>query len=80
MTKDLKYIKLEYNDCDKEYIDDLSNDLEITSEKIVNFFNLDNYGEKINIKLFDNLNNFRRNRRMVMWFMYIYWYICFIIR
>ena len=59
MTKELKYMNIEYNDCDKEYIDDLSNDLEITSEKIVNFFNLDNYGEKINIKLFDNLNNFR---------------------
>ena len=59
MTKELKYMNIEYNDCDKEYIDGLSNDLEITSEKIVNFFNLDNYGEKINIKLFDNLNNFR---------------------
>lgn len=59
MTKDLKYIKLEYNDCDLDYINNLFVDLDLHCEEIVDTFKLDNFGEKANVKIFDELDKFR---------------------
>lgn len=59
MIKNLKYINIEYTDNDLEYIDYICDEIEKKTEDIVNFFELNEFGEKVNIKLFDDIDNFR---------------------
>ena len=51
MIKELKYINLEYNECDKNYIDELIDYINLSSEKITNFFSIDSFNPKVDIKL-----------------------------
>lgn len=59
MIKNLKYMDIEYTNKDLDYIDYLCEIVEKNSEEIVNFFELEKYGEKTHVKLFDNLDDFR---------------------
>lgn len=72
--KKSKYFELEYTAKDEEYIDELFGYVERESRDIVLFFNLENFGEKVRAKLFDNLNCFRnacsefwRDRKVPLW-------------
>ena len=60
MIKHLKYMDIEYTDSDLEYIDFISKIIDENSEKIVNFFELDNYDEKTYVKLFSSLEEFKK--------------------
>lgn len=58
MIKELKYINLEYNECDKNYIDELIDYINLSSEEITNFFSIDSFNPKVEIKLYDNIDKF----------------------
>lgn len=58
MIKELKYINLEYNECDKNYIDELIDYINLSSEKITNFFSIDSFNPKVEIKLYDDIDRF----------------------
>ena len=58
MRKELKYINLEYNECDKNYIDELIDYINLSSEEITNFFSIDSFNPKVEIKLYDNIDRF----------------------
>ncbi len=58
MIKELKYINLEYNECDKNYIDELIDYINLNSEEITNFFSIDSFNPKVEIKLYDNIDKF----------------------
>ena len=59
MIKKLKYLDIDYTEKDLEYIDEICNVIDEKSEDIVNFFELKEFNEKVNVKLFSNLENFR---------------------
>ena len=50
---------INYSEKDNEYIDELCEFLEKESEAIVSFFKLYEFGDKIDVTLFDDLNKFR---------------------
>lgn len=58
MIKELKYINLEYNECDKNYIDKLIDYINLSSEEITNFFSIDSFNPKVEIKLYDDIDKF----------------------
>lgn len=58
MIKELKYIKLEYNECDTNYIDELIDYINLNSEEITNFFNINSFDSKVEIKLYDDIDKF----------------------
>ena len=58
--KKSKYFELEYTEKDEEYIDELFEYVEDESKYIVSFFDIDNFDNIVYIKLFDNLNTFRK--------------------
>lgn len=58
--KDLTYITIEYSDKDLDYIDDLCAYIEWSSDEIVTFLNIQTFGEKVHVKLWDNLESFRK--------------------
>lgn len=58
MIKELKYINLEYNECDKNYIDELIDYINLSSEEITNFFSIDSFNPKVDIKLYDDIDKF----------------------
>ncbi len=58
MIKELKYIKLEYNDCDTNYIEELIDYINLSSEEITNFFSIDSFNPKVEIKLYDDIDKF----------------------
>ena len=60
MIKNLKYIDIEYTNADLEYIDYISKIIDERCENIVNFFELDKYEDKTYVKLFDDLDEFRK--------------------
>jgi len=61
MEKCNEYIVLEYTEHDNSYIDDLLSYINNYSKDVVNFFGNINFQEKIKIKLFDNLYEFRNS-------------------
>lgn len=61
MIKELKYIALEYTNKDIEYIEELTNYLEKETERVVEFFNIKNFENKVKIKLYDNIDTFRED-------------------
>lgn len=61
MKKELKYIILEYSEDDSIYIDDLCDYIDRNSDEIIDFFEIKNFGEKVNVKLWDNVEEFRKN-------------------
>lgn len=67
MVKELKYIILEYNDKDLEYIDKIFKEIDSKSQEIIDFFEIDKFGNKVNIKIFSDVNEFRRFHKKVFW-------------
>lgn len=63
--RELKYIVIEYSDKDLLYINDLCKYIEQSCEEIISFFDIKEFGKKVNIKLWDNLENFRRYYKKV---------------
>lgn len=59
MEIELKYIILKYTEKDIEYIDLLKSEIEKRCQEIVDFFNIKDFGEKIEVKLFGTLEEFR---------------------
>lgn len=60
MKRELKYIILEYSKDDLQYIDDLCYYIDNNSDEIVSFFDITNFVERVNVKLWDDLDEFRK--------------------
>ena len=58
MIKVLKYMVIEYTNEDLTYIDSFVDELNRVSEEIVNFLNIKDFGDKVNVVLNDKLENF----------------------
>lgn len=56
MKKETRYFIINYSSSDTNYIDEICNYLKIEIEKIVKFLGVKEFGEKININLFDDVN------------------------
>ena len=56
----LKYIMIEYSDKDLSYIDELCEYIEQSCDEIISFLDINKFEEKVNVKLWDNLENFRK--------------------
>lgn len=59
MRKELKYIIIDYTENDMEYIDSFCNVLDIECENVVSFLNIDKFGEKVKVKLWNDIDDFR---------------------
>lgn len=59
MKRELEYIIIEYSDKATSYINELCEYIDLSCNEIINFFNIKEFGEKIHVKLFDDLNEFR---------------------
>lgn len=57
--KELKYIIIEYSDKDLSYIDNLCEYIDQSCDEIISFLGISVFGEKVKVKLLDNLENFR---------------------
>lgn len=66
MIKELKYITLEYSNSDLEYIDELVEFLEKETKRVVTFFKIKDFGDKVKVKLYDDLNSFREDNYKIM--------------
>ena len=59
MKKELEYIDIEYTENDLEYIDEICNEIDKKTDEIVKFFEIKEFNEKTNVKLFGSLDEFR---------------------
>lgn len=59
MINELEYMNIEYGKKDIEYIDSLICDVDKISKDIVAFFGIEYFGNKVEVKLYDNLKEFR---------------------
>ena len=59
MVKELKYIIIEYTDKDLEYIDDICKEIDSKSQEIIDFFEIDKFDNKVHVKIFDDIKDFR---------------------
>lgn len=59
MKKELTYMNIEYTDKDKLYIENLIEDIEQNSQEIVDFFEIENFGSKVEVKLWDDVKRYR---------------------
>lgn len=59
MQKQLKYMNIEYTEKDKLYIEKLVDYIERVSQEIVDFFGIENFGNKVEVKLLDDVSKFR---------------------
>ena len=60
MIKNLKYMDIEYTISDLDYIEYISKIIDDECERIVKFFELDKYEDKTHVKLFNDLEEFRK--------------------
>lgn len=60
MKKELKYMIIDYTEEDKAYIDSFTNLLEKISQEIIDFFAIEKIDTKINVKLYNSLEEFRK--------------------
>ena len=60
MINELKFLVLDYSKKDLPYINELCSYLEKNCASIVQFFDIKNFGEKVNVKLWDSLTEFRK--------------------
>jgi len=68
------FIELEYSEKDVEYINELITYINYNSKEIVGFFGITDFGQKVSIKLFDDLSIFRvacgkirKNEEVPLW-------------
>ena len=59
MIKQFRYINLEYTDKDNLYIEKLVSYIRYNINEIIDFFQIDGFDQKINIKIFSELKEFR---------------------
>lgn len=59
MIYETDYYILEYSNEDFEYLEELKSYIDLNILDIIEFFNLENFKDKINIKLFGDLEDFR---------------------
>lgn len=59
MRKELKYMDIEYTVKDVLYIDAMINYIEQISQEIVDFFGIENFEKKVEVKLWDDVSEFR---------------------
>lgn len=59
MKKEIDYMHFEYSEKDIMYLEELISGIDYTSKEVISFFELYQFGEKVNVKLFDNLEEFR---------------------
>ena len=59
MEKETKYMIISYTDKDLKYIDYLVENIDKIAEEIVNFFDINDFGEKIKVVLNDSLEAYR---------------------
>lgn len=59
MQKELKYMNIEYTEKDKLYIEELVDYIEQVSQEIVDFFGIENFENKVEVKLLDDVSKFR---------------------
>ncbi|MBE6153853.1 MAG: hypothetical protein E7166_06495 [Firmicutes bacterium] len=62
MRKELKYMNIEYTDKDKLYIEELVDYIEKVSQEIVNFFGIEDFGNKVEVKLWEDLSKYRTSQ------------------
>lgn len=60
MRVELKYINIEYSKKDDLYIDELTKYIEQNSKEIVEFFDITNFKNKVEVKLWDDLEKYRK--------------------
>ena len=65
MIKELKYITLEYTEDDLEYIDYITEEIETISEEIVSFLDGLKLDKKVQVKLFNDLDQFKEACKIV---------------
>lgn len=56
MNKNLEYINIEYNEKDNDYIDLLVHGIDCISKEIIEFFGIENFGSKVEAKLYGDIN------------------------
>lgn len=59
MKKQLKYMNIEYTKKDELYINDMVIYIEKISKEIVDFFGIKNFGNKVEVKLWDDVAEYR---------------------
>ena len=59
LSKEFDIFKIEYTKDDLDYIDDLINNLKNNYKDIMNFFNNKEFNKKIEIKLWNNAEEYR---------------------
>ena len=65
MIKELKYMIIEYSDKDLDYIDDICKIIDSKSKEIVEFFEIDQLDNKVKVKLFSDIVEFRNFHNQV---------------
>jgi hypothetical protein len=59
MKKEFKNFEIEYNKCDLEYIDEVIFSMIKRGEEVMDFFKLDSLDNKVKIKFFDDILEYR---------------------
>ena len=62
MIKELKYMNIEYTEKDKLYIEELVDYIEQISQEIVDFLGIVNFGNKVEVKLWDDITKYRKSQ------------------
>lgn len=65
MIKELKYMVIEYSDKDLDYIDDICKIIDSKSKEIVDFFEISKLDNKVKVKLFSDIVEFRNFHNQV---------------
>lgn len=61
MIAELKHVEIEYTNKDVSYIEELIEYINNSSQEIIDFFSISSFGEKVKIKIWDDLTNFRNH-------------------
>lgn len=68
MIKESKYFEVEYTDNDIAYIDRMLEDIDAEAERILSFFNINNYNEKFHLILIPTKKEFSNTIRELIHF------------
>ena len=55
-------MNIEYTEKDKLYIEELVDYIEMVSQEIVDFFGIENFGNKVEVKLWDDITEYRKSQ------------------
>lgn len=65
MLKSIKYLDISYSESDLEYISEIAEFLDKNTDEIVSFFEITDFGEKIHLTLYNDLNTFRTDTQRI---------------